>query len=138
MFKDYNKGLYKALFGDECYHSYGYGFTEGLNDANPIINTFINLGVTTAATTIGLVLGGSFVGFVTSLLTLLIVHCIYEDIVAFISAYDAKNKVNLAEQEAPLPTTDSVSIFHDKNICEFTGYNTGNALGNDINLMCCT
>lgn len=131
MFKDYNKGLYKTLFGDTRCHDYGYGFARGFEKETPLLKPTVALAASASAAVIGLFLGGPLVGLLAGLITALVVYSLYTDALALSAASGAKDLKDVAEQKAPiLSALESVA---QAVMPESMGYKDGIEAGKDAN-----
>ena len=130
MFKDYNKVLYKTLFGDTRYHDYGYEFARGFEEKTPDLKPNIMLAASAASAVIGLVLGGPLVGLLAGLITAVAVHFLYTDVIALAAGPDAKVQMDIAKQEAPIKSSLFEKIVPNFAI-EKMGYKEGKAVGED-------
>jgi len=132
MFKDYNKGLYKTLFGDTRYHDYGYGVARGFEETTPNIKLSVMLATSVASAVVGLILGGPLVGLLAGLITAVAVHFLYTDVLALAAGQSVKDVNEIAVQEAPI-LSSLVSALAPGVAIEKLGYEVGKKAGEDAN-----
>jgi hypothetical protein len=130
MFKDYNKGLYKSLFGDTRYHDYGYGFARGFEETTPNLKLNMILATSVTSALVGLVLGGPLVALLAGLITAVAVYFLYTDVLALTAGSVAKDLKETAEQDSPIMTR-CVSAIIPSFLASDLGYDAGKEAGEE-------